>query len=587
MLSTPPAITTSIAPDITACAAKCSACCEEPHWRSIVVAGTLSGSDEASTALRATFIACWPICTTQPRITSSTAPGGAPERATTSSITRAARSAGCQPASLPPFRPPAVRGATTIDRQCGSSQQALHFAAQAVMSGAMDVVIAGGVESMSRVPITLSTALPAQHGYGVYTSPRMAARYPGVEFSQFTGAEAIARTYGLSREELDVYSYESHRKAAAATRAGWFADEILALDVELPDGTLVAHAVDEGIRFDASLDAIRAVKLLRPGGRVTAASSSQICDGASACMIANECGLALLGAAPLARIHHLSVLGHDPVVMLEAPIPATERALVRDHARRRAVADLARARRGDTAARPQQLDRADRVQARIEADPLVAHAVDEGPVGQLDVECEDLVGEPAGPRRRGRFAVALVAVHVELFAREAVRARDRLGARELAELNARVARCHARARVHAVAVLRGQRRRKGDRDAAHAFDAARDHHVHRARHHRLRREVQRLLRGTALAVDRRRGNALGERRGEYGVARDVHRLLADLHDAAQNHVVDRARRGGVADLRAERAALRSTRCRRSTRARRRGRDRTRADRRCRPIGAAA
>ncbi len=217
--------------------------------------------------------------------------------------------------------------ATTIDRQCGSSQQALHFAAQAVMSGAMDVVIAGGVESMSRVPITLSTALPAQHGYGVYTSPRMAARYPGVEFSQFTGAEAIARTYGLSREELDVYSYESHRKAAAATRAGWFADEILALDVELPDGTLVAHAVDEGIRFDASLDAIRAVKLLRPGGRVTAASSSQICDGASACMIANERGLALLGAAPLARIHHLSVLGHDPVVMLEAPIPATERAL--------------------------------------------------------------------------------------------------------------------------------------------------------------------------------------------------------------------------------------------------------------------
>src|SRR5665213_2677265 len=368
MLSTPPAITTSIAPDITACAAKCSACCEEPHWRSIVVAGTLSGGDEASTALRATFIACWPICTTQPRITSSTAPGGAPERATTSSITRAARSAGCQPASLPPFRPPAVRTAatmyasgmrweyrgrnggklagwhpadlaarvidevvarsgappgavddvilgcvvqigqqamnvarnavlasslpesvpaTTIDRQCGSSQQALHFAAQAVMSGAMDVVIAGGVESMSRVPITLSTALPAQHGYGVYTSPRMAARYPGVEFSQFTGAEAIARTYGLSREELDVYSYESHRKAAAATRAGWFADEILALDVELPDGTLVAHAVDEGIRFDASLDAIRAVKLLRPGGRVTAASSSQICDGASACMIAN------------------------------------------------------------------------------------------------------------------------------------------------------------------------------------------------------------------------------------------------------------------------------------------------------------
>jgi acetyl-CoA C-acetyltransferase len=222
--------------------------------------------------------------------------------------------------------PESVPG-TTIDRQCGSSQQALHFAAQAVMSGSMDVVIAGGVESMSRVPIGLSTALPAQNGFGTYKSPVMEERYPGVKFSQFTGAEMMARKYDLSREQLDAYSYDSHRKAIAATQAGWFDEEIVALEVLLADGTTARHAVDEGIRFDASLDAMRSVKLLHEGGRVTAASSSQICDGASACLVVNERGLASLGVAPRARIHHMSVIGHDPVIMLEAPIPATERAL--------------------------------------------------------------------------------------------------------------------------------------------------------------------------------------------------------------------------------------------------------------------
>ena len=219
--------------------------------------------------------------------------------------------------------------ATTIDRQCGSSQQALHFAAQAVMSGTMDVVIAGGVESMSRVPITLSTALPAQHGFGVYKSPAMEERYPDVEFSQFTGAEMIARKYDLSRDELDVYSYESHRKAIAATGAGVFDEEIVPIEVTNADGTRALHTVDEGIRFDVELEAIRSVKLLREGGCVTAASSSQICDGASACMVVNERGLRALGAEPLARIAHLSVIGHDPVVMLEAPIPATLAALAK------------------------------------------------------------------------------------------------------------------------------------------------------------------------------------------------------------------------------------------------------------------
>ena len=224
--------------------------------------------------------------------------------------------------------PESVPG-TTIDRQCGSSQQALHFAAQAVMSGTMDVVIAGGVESMTRVPISSSTAFPAQHGMGTYMSPAMEARYPRIKFSQFSGAEMMARKYDLSRDELDEYSYDSHHKAIAATNAGFFDDEIVPVEVRFGDGQTVSHAIDEGIRFDATLDAIKSVKLLHPEGRVTAASSSQICDGASAVLIANERGLATLSARPLARIAHMSVLGHDPVIMLEAPIPATQRALAK------------------------------------------------------------------------------------------------------------------------------------------------------------------------------------------------------------------------------------------------------------------
>ena len=224
--------------------------------------------------------------------------------------------------------PESVPG-TSIDRQCGSSQQALHFAAQAVMSGTMDVVIAGGVESMTRVPITASTVFPAQNGMGIYKSPNMEQRYPDVEFSQFSGAEMIARKYGLTRDDLDAYSYQSHLKAADATRSGYFDDEIVPLEVELPDGTRTQHTIDEGIRFDATMEGIGAVKLIHPDGCITAASSSQICDGASACLVVNERGLAALGARPIARIHHLSVLGHDPVIMLEAPIPATQRALQR------------------------------------------------------------------------------------------------------------------------------------------------------------------------------------------------------------------------------------------------------------------
>ncbi|PWR20596.1 acetyl-CoA C-acetyltransferase [Zavarzinia compransoris] len=219
--------------------------------------------------------------------------------------------------------------ATSVDRQCGSSQQALQFAAQAVMSGTMDMVIAAGVESMSRVPMGLAAVLPAKNGFGQYKSPGMERRYPGVEFSQFTGAERIAQKYDLSKEDLDRFGFDSHRKAAEATRAGAFEAEIVPIAVTLPDGTTDIHKVDEGIRFDASLDGIRAVKLISEGGRITAATSSQICDGASGVMVVSERGLKALGVAPLARVHHMTVLGHDPVIMLEAPIPATEKALKR------------------------------------------------------------------------------------------------------------------------------------------------------------------------------------------------------------------------------------------------------------------
>jgi acetyl-CoA C-acetyltransferase len=217
--------------------------------------------------------------------------------------------------------------ATSVDRQCGSSQQALHFAAQAVMSGAMDVVIAAGVESMSRVPMGLSSVLPEKAGFGRPKSPRQEERYPGIAFSQFTGAEMMATKYGLSKDELDAFGFASHQKAIAAAQKGMFDDEIVPVAITLADGASAVHKSDEGIRFDASLAAIRAVKLLQEGGRLTAATSSQICDGASGVMVVNERGLKALGIAPLARIHAMTVLGHDPVIMLEAPIPATARAL--------------------------------------------------------------------------------------------------------------------------------------------------------------------------------------------------------------------------------------------------------------------
>lgn len=227
--------------------------------------------------------------------------------------------------------PESVPG-TSLDRQCGSSQQALHFAAQAVMCGAMDVVIASGVESMTRVPMFSTTALPQKAGMGDYMSPQIQEKYPGIEFSQFTGAEMIAEKYDLSKGALDAYALDSHARAIKATQAGAFDAEIIPLqrrsiadDVE--DGPLCT--IDEGIRFDATLDGIASVRLLTEGGRITAASASQICDGASGVMVVNEAGLKKLGVEPIARIHHMTMLGHDPVIMLEAPLPATQRALER------------------------------------------------------------------------------------------------------------------------------------------------------------------------------------------------------------------------------------------------------------------
>ncbi len=219
--------------------------------------------------------------------------------------------------------------ATSVDRQCGSSQQALHFAAATVMSGQMDVVIASGVESMSRVPMGTPSILAAKAGLGSYMSPQIQARYPGIQFSQFAGAEMIAKKYGFTKDVLDEFGFSSQQKAIAATQSGAFKNEIVGVEITTADGSKEVHSVDEGIRFDANLDAIKGVKLLVEGGAVTAATSSQICDGASGVMVVNERGLKALGVEPLARIHHMTVTGGDPVVMLEEPVFATQKALKR------------------------------------------------------------------------------------------------------------------------------------------------------------------------------------------------------------------------------------------------------------------
>ena len=220
--------------------------------------------------------------------------------------------------------------AVTIDRQCGSSQQAVHFAAQAVLSGTQDIVIAGGVESMTRVPMGLAAILPAKAGIGTGPwSQKIKDRYHVSEFSQFIGAEMVARKYGLSREELDRYALESHRRAASATQAGAFDAEIIPLPVADGAGGTEMHMRDEGIRFDASYEAISALKPLGEGGVITPGNASQIADGASGVVVVSERALKDHGLVPLARIHALAVTAGDPVMMLDEPGPATKKMLGR------------------------------------------------------------------------------------------------------------------------------------------------------------------------------------------------------------------------------------------------------------------
>lgn len=218
--------------------------------------------------------------------------------------------------------------AVTIDRQCGSSQQAIQFAAQAVMSGTQDVVIAAGVESMTRVPMGSTAMFHAKEGLGNYKSPGLEEKYPGVMWSQFMGAEMIVKKHGFTKEQLDQFGYESQLKAIAATKAGAFADEIVPITIETPEGTQ-QHTVDEGIRFDATLEGIAGVKLLSPEGLLTAATSSQICDGSSAALVVSEEMLKRYNLTPLARVHTLTVTAGDPIIMLEEPLFATDKALKR------------------------------------------------------------------------------------------------------------------------------------------------------------------------------------------------------------------------------------------------------------------
>ncbi|CAA0118317.1 Steroid 3-ketoacyl-CoA thiolase [Halioglobus japonicus] len=218
---------------------------------------------------------------------------------------------------------------TTVDRQCGSGQQAMHFAAQGVLSGTQDLVIAGGVESMSQVPIGANIIDGFKADHGVPYGKKISERYPGVQFDQFAGAEMLAKKYELTSDELNAFALASHVKAKRSVEEGRFTDEIVPIEVELEDGSREMHSQDEGIRMDATLGAIAGLQPLQENGLLSAANASQICDGASAVMIANGATCKRLGLKPLARIVAMSVVGSDPVIMLEGPIPATKKVLER------------------------------------------------------------------------------------------------------------------------------------------------------------------------------------------------------------------------------------------------------------------
>ncbi len=220
--------------------------------------------------------------------------------------------------------PESVPG-TTVDRQCGSSQQAIHFAAQGVISGAYDVVIAGGVEAMTRVPMGSTSKGP-----GEPFGPRMVERYHDGLVHQGISADLIAHKWEMSREDLDKYSLESHRRAAQATAEGRFTSQIVPIQVKNEDGTTSEFSRDEGIRPDTSLEKLASLKpAFKPDGLITAGNSSQISDGAAAVLIMDRETAEKLGFKPRARFVSFSVAGADPIFMLTGPIPATQKALAK------------------------------------------------------------------------------------------------------------------------------------------------------------------------------------------------------------------------------------------------------------------
>ena len=210
---------------------------------------------------------------------------------------------------------------TTVDRQCGSSQQAIHFAAQGVMSGTQDAVVVGGVQNMSAIPISQAMIAGQEFGFTTPTAESVGwrERFGDAEVSQFVGADQMARTWDISREDMEAWALQSHQRAKAAIAAGRFDDETVAL------GDCV---VDECPR-ETSLEKMAGLAPLAEGSRLTAAVASQISDGASAALVVSEKALAEYGLTPRARIHHLSVRGDDPVMMLSAPSPATKYALAK------------------------------------------------------------------------------------------------------------------------------------------------------------------------------------------------------------------------------------------------------------------
>jgi acetyl-CoA acyltransferase len=215
---------------------------------------------------------------------------------------------------------------TTVDRQCGSSQQAIHFAAQGVLSGAYDIVIAGGVEAMTRVPLGSSY----QNGPGAPFGSRMLRRYDNGLVHQGISADLVAQKWELSRTELDEFSLESHRRAARATAEGRFRSQIVPIEVKNEDGTTSIFDRDEGIRTDTSMEKLASLKpAFKPDGLITAGNSSQISDGAAAVLIMERATAERLGLRPRARFVAFSLAGDNPIIMLTAPIPATYKVLER------------------------------------------------------------------------------------------------------------------------------------------------------------------------------------------------------------------------------------------------------------------